>query len=82
MNETSEASQNVTFETTAGDVAAELNRRGIAADETVTVTLLPEPERFAGRRESRVRVVAAGLTDADIDRLIKQAQHEVEPNLG
>jgi len=28
-----------------------------------------------------VRVVAAGLSDADIDRLIKQAQREVEPNL-
>ncbi len=28
-----------------------------------------------------MRVVAAGLTDADIDRLVKQAQKEVEPNL-
>jgi hypothetical protein len=28
-----------------------------------------------------VRVVAAGLSDADIDRLIKQAQSDVEPNL-
>jgi hypothetical protein len=33
-----------------------------------------------GRRESRMRVVAAGLTDDDIDRLIKQAQREVEPH--
>lgn len=35
-----------------------------------------------GRRASRARVVAAGLTDDDIDRLIKQAQQEVEPLLG
>jgi ribosomal protein L12E/L44/L45/RPP1/RPP2 len=35
-----------------------------------------------GRRESRARVVAAGLSDDDIDRLIKDAQHAVEPRLG
>jgi hypothetical protein len=29
-----------------------------------------------------VRVVAAGLTDDDIDRLIKQAQKDVEPRAG
>jgi hypothetical protein len=33
------------------------------------------------RQKSRVRIVAASLTDADIDRLIKQGQREVEPNL-
>lgn len=32
-----------------------------------------------GRRESLARVAAAGLSDDDIDRLIKQAQREVEP---
>ena len=39
-------------------------------------------EVIPGRRASRARVVAAGLTDDDIDRLIKQAQSEVEPKLG
>jgi hypothetical protein len=39
-------------------------------------------EIIPGRRASRARVVAAGLTDDNIDRLIKQAQSEVEPKLG
>ncbi len=66
----------------AGDISAELLRRGIASDEQVTLTIEPERELIPGRRESRARVVAAGLTDDDIDRLIKQAQKEVEPHIG
>ena len=44
----------------------------------------PEPEDWiaAARRFSRPKVIAAGLSDADIDRLIKQAQKDVEPRLG
>jgi hypothetical protein len=42
----------------------------------------PEQEVISGRRASGAGVVAAGLTDDDIDRLIKQAQSEVEPKLG
>jgi len=67
------------IETTAGEIAAELKRQGINPDERVTVTI--EPELIPGRRESRARVIAAGLTDGDIDRLIKQAQRDVEPLL-
>jgi hypothetical protein len=70
------------IEVTAGEVAAELKRRGISSDERVILTIEPEREISPGRRESRARVVAAGLTDDDIDRLIKQAQQEVEPRLG
>jgi ribosomal protein L12E/L44/L45/RPP1/RPP2 len=43
----------------------------------VTLLIAPGQEWLPGRQESRARVVAAGLTDEDIDRLIKQAQHEV-----
>jgi hypothetical protein len=68
-----------TIETIAGQVAAELNRRGISPDEPVTLTI--GPELIPGRRESRKLVIAAGLTDDDIDRLIKRAQQEVEPLL-
>jgi len=71
-----------TIEVTAGEVATELKRRGISSDEKVTLTIEPENEIFFGRRASRARVVAAGLTDDDIDRLIKQAQKDVEPLLG
>ena len=47
-------------------------------------TAVPEPEDWiaAARRFSRPKVIAAGLSDADIDRLIKQAQKDVEPRLG
>jgi len=69
------------IEVTAGEVAAELARRGIGSDERVIVTIEAEPEVIPGRRASRARVVAAGLTDDDIDRLIKQAQSEAAPRL-
>lgn len=71
-----------TIEIAAGEVGAELQRRGIGSDERVTVTIEPEPELVPGRRASRAQVVAAGLSDDDIDRLIKQAQRDVEPLLG
>jgi len=64
-------------EVAAKEVAAELQRQGIGPDERVTQT--KEPELIPGRRESRKLVIAAGLTDDDIDDLIKRAQHEVEP---
>ncbi len=67
------------IEGAAKEVATELQRQGIGLDEQVTLTI--EPELIPGRRESRKLVIAAGLTDDDIDRLIKQAQHEVEPLL-
>jgi hypothetical protein len=69
-----------TIEVTAGEVAAELKRRGISSDEKVTLTI--EPELFPGRRASRKLVIAAGLTDEDIDRLIEHAREEVAPRLG
>jgi hypothetical protein len=67
------------IESTAGEIAAELMRQGISSDERVTITITPEHELIPGRRVSRAHVVAAGLTDADIDCMIKKAQHEVEP---
>jgi hypothetical protein len=52
---------------------------GNVADERVTITIETAAELVPGRRESRARVVAAGLSDDDIDRLVKQVQHDVEP---
>ncbi len=69
------------IETTVSEVAAELARRGLDPHDRVTITIEAD-EMIPGRREARARVVAAGLTDDDIDRLIKQAQHEVEPPAG
>jgi hypothetical protein len=69
------ASQSEVIETTVGKVAAELAKRGLDPDDRVTVTIEPD-ELIPGRRASRARVVAAGLNDDDIDRLIKQAQRK------
>ena len=70
------------IESTAGQVAAELARRGIAPDQRVVVTIEPDDWITQARRYSRPKVIADGLTDDDIDRLIKHAQKEVEPGLG
>jgi hypothetical protein len=49
----------------------------------VTITIGPEQDLLAlGRKESRARVFAAELTDADIDRLIEAVRAEVQPRLG
>jgi hypothetical protein len=69
------------IETTVSKVADELASRGLDPDDRVTITIEPD-ELIPGRRATRARVIAAGLTDDDIDRLIKQAQKEVEPLLG
>jgi hypothetical protein len=69
-----------TLEVTAGEVADALKQHGISSDERVTITI--GPELFPGRRESRKLVVAAGLTDNDIDRLIEHARQDVAPRLG
>ena len=75
------SSENEVIETTVSKVAAELAKRGLDPDDRVTIMIGPD-ELIPGRRASRARVVAAGLTDDDIDRLIKQAQKEVEPRAG
>jgi hypothetical protein len=75
------SSQSEVIETTVSKVAAELTSRGLDPDDRVTITIEPD-ELIPGRRASRARVIAAGLSDDDIDRLIKQAQKEVEPLLG
>ena len=69
-----------TIESTAGQVAAELARRGIRPEDRLAITIDPEQDLlFRGRKESRVRVLAAGLTDDDIERMIEEARNEVQP---
>jgi hypothetical protein len=75
------SSEGEVIETTVSKVAAELAKRGLDPDDRVTITIEPD-ELIPGRRASRARVIAAGLSDDDIDRLIKQAQKEVEPRAG
>lgn len=68
------------IEATAGDVAEVLRRSGVSPHERVTVTIQPAEELIPGRHASRAQVVAARLSDDDIDRLIKNAQRDVEPS--
>jgi hypothetical protein len=75
------SSRREVIETTVSEATAELSRRGLDPDDRVTITIEPD-ELIPGRRASRARVIAAGFTDDDIDRLIKQAQKEVEPRPG
>ncbi len=70
------------FETTAGQVTDVLNRLGVPKERMITVMIEPDDWLTRARQESRRLVIAAGLSDDDIDRLIKQAQEEVEPLLG
>jgi hypothetical protein len=42
----------------------------------------PDDWLSKARQDSRRLVIAAGLSDDDIDRLIKRAQKEVEPRAG
>ena len=72
------------IETTVGkltEAAAELARRGLDPSDRVTITIEPD-ELIPGRRACRARVIAAGLTDDDIDRLIDEARTEAQPLLG
>lgn len=69
------------IETTVDKVAVELVQRGLDPHDRVTITIEPH-ELIPGRREARARVVAAGLTDEDIDRLIDEARAEAQPHLG
>lgn len=69
------------IETTVGKIAAELARRGLDAHDRVTITIEPD-ELIPGRREARARVFAAGLDDADVDRLIEEARAEAQQHLG
>jgi hypothetical protein len=69
------------IETTVGEVAAKLVRHGLDLHDRVTITIEPD-QLIPGRREARARVIAASLTDADIDQLIEEARAEAQPLLG
>ncbi len=74
----------VFIESTAGEVAAELERRGIAPGQHVTITIAPaEPDDWItkARRFARPKVIAEGWTDEDIDRIIKEERKAVQPPL-
>jgi hypothetical protein len=66
------------IKTTVGEIATELARYRLDPRDHVTITIQPD-ELIPGRREARIRVIAAGLSDDDIDRLIDEARTEAQP---
>jgi hypothetical protein len=69
------------IESTAGQVAAELERRGVAPDQPVTVTIQPDHWLADVRQYARPRVIAAGWSDEDIDRIIDEEREAVQSGL-
>ncbi len=69
------------IETTAGQIAAELVRRGIAPDQHVTVAIEPDDWLTEVRKFTRPLVTAEGWSDADIDRIIDEERDNVQPRL-
>ena len=60
---------------TAGQVAAELARRGVAPEQRVTVAIEPdEPDDWTAKARAfaRPKVEAEGWSDDDIDRVIQE----------
>jgi hypothetical protein len=70
------------IESTAGQITAELTRRGIAPDQRIMITIEPDDWLSEARKFARTQVVAEGWTDADIDRLIDEERTAVQPRLG
>jgi hypothetical protein len=70
------------IESTAGQVAGELARRGIAPDRHVTITIEPDDWLAEVRKVTRPRVIAQGWSDADIDRIIDEERDAVQPRPG
>lgn len=69
------------IESTAGKVAAEFERRGVAPDQPVTVTIQPDHWLAEVRQYARPRVIAAGWSDEDIDRIIDEEREVVQSGL-
>jgi hypothetical protein len=69
------------IETTAGEVAAELARRGIGANRHVSLTVEPDDWLARGHQAIRPGVAEAGFSNSDIDRLIRQARREASEDM-
>jgi len=67
------------IETTAGEIQNVLRQRGVHATDPITVTITVDPRTellMKARAEARPLVIAAGLSDDDIDALIKEARRK------
>jgi hypothetical protein len=72
------ATQPEFIESTAGQVAEELARRGISPDQRVLIAIEPDDWIAEARKFPRPLVEAAGWTDDDIDRIIDEEREAVQ----
>ncbi len=79
---TAKGTQPEFIESTAGQVAAELARRGVSPEQRVLITIEPDDWIAQARKFARPLVKAEGWSDADIDRLIDEARDDVRPRRG
>jgi hypothetical protein len=70
------------FETTAGQIGDVLERLSVAKERMVTVMIQPDGWLTKARHESRRLVIAAGLSDEDIDALIDPGAARTQQLLG
>lgn len=70
------------FDSDAGQVAAELVRRGIGPHQRVRIIVDPAAAFLAASRSSRAMAELAGQSDADIDQLIREERKAVNDQLG
>jgi hypothetical protein len=73
------------IESTAGQVAAELSRRGVTPEQRVTIAIEPdEPNDWLSKtcKFARAKVAAEGWSDEDIDRIIKEERKAIQPQIG
>ena len=70
------------IESTAGQITAELTRRGISPDQRIMITIEPDDWLSEARKFARTQVIAEGWTDVEIDRLIDEERTAVQPRLG
>ena len=74
-------SQTTMIESTAGEIMAELARRGIAPGQRVTLAVEPDaPDDWIekARLFARPKVFAEGWSDDDIDRFVKEERKAVQ----
>jgi hypothetical protein len=72
------------IETTAGEIQAIIRQCGLQPTDPITLTIPAEggADLLArARAECRALVIAAGLSDDDIDNLIKEARQEVQSEI-
>jgi hypothetical protein len=72
-----EAKRPLFIETTAGEIAAELARRGIAPGRRLTVAIEPDDWLTEVRSFTRTRAIKLGWSDEDIDCMIDEEREEV-----